>query len=73
MSIINRRNAVLGWAVWGTAKRAASYKAKRSVRSSGDSRRPSVPVVAATFAGLAGAVGALAFWRKQHGSGDATA
>ena len=71
MSILNRRNAVLGWAVWGTAKRAASYKAKRSVKGS-DSRRPSVPIVAATFAGLAGAVGALAFWRRQHG-GDAPA
>jgi hypothetical protein len=68
MSIINRRNAVLGWAVWTTAKKTAGMKAKRKV-----SGGPNVPLVAATFAGLAGAVGALAFWRKQHGSGDATA
>jgi hypothetical protein len=67
MSIINRRNAVLGWAVWLTAKKTASMKARRA--SGGG---PNVPLVAATFAGVAGAVGALAFWRKQH-SGDATA
>lgn len=68
MSIINRRNAVLGWAVWTTAKRTASMKAKKKMPGN----RPNVPLVAATFAGLAGAVGALAFWRRQH-SGDATA
>lgn len=67
MSIINRRNAVLGWAVWTTAKKTASMKAKRKVSGG----RPKAPFIAA-FAGLAGAVGALAFWRKQH-SGDATA
>jgi hypothetical protein len=71
MSIINRRNAVLGWAVWTTAKKTASIKAKRSMSSS-ESSGPSKPLVAATFAGLAGAVGALAFWRR-HNSGDATA
>jgi hypothetical protein len=71
MSIINRRNAVLGWAVWTTAKKTASMKAKRTVSGS-ESKGPSKPVLAATFAGLAGAVGALAFWRKQHG-GDAPA
>ena len=66
MSIINRRNAVLGWAVWTTAKRTASMKAKKKV-SGNESSRPSKPLVAATFAGLAGAVGALAFWRRKHG------
>lgn len=71
MSIINRRNAVLGWAVWTTAKKTASMKAKRSMSSS-ESSGPSKPLVAATFAGLAGAVGALAFWRRQH-SRDAPA
>ena len=71
MSIINRRNAVLGWAVWTTAKKTASMKAKRTVSGS-ESSGPSKPLVAATFAGLAGAVGALAFWRR-HNSGDATA
>jgi hypothetical protein len=53
--------------VWLTAKKTASMKARRA--SGGG---PNVPLLAATFAGIAGAVGALAFWRKQH-SGDATA
>ena len=68
MSIINRRNAVLGWAVWTTAKRAAAMKAKKKLPGNS---RPNAPLVAATAAGLAGAVGALAFWRRH--SGDATA
>jgi hypothetical protein len=71
MSIINRRSAVPGWAVWTTAKKTASMKAKRTV-SRNESGGPSKPLLAATFAGLAGAVGALAFWRRQHG-GDAPA
>lgn len=71
MSIINRRNAVLGWAVWTTAKRTAAMKARKKMPGV-ENRRPNVPLVAATFAGLAGAVGALAFWRRQH-SGDAPA
>ena len=68
MSIINRRNAVLGWAVWTTAKRTATYKAKRKMPGN---NRPSVPLVAATFAGLAGAVGAVAFWRRHAGDAPA--
>ena len=71
MSIINRRNAVLGWAVWTTAKRTASMKARKKMPGV-QNRRPNAPLVAVTFAGLAGAVGALAFWRKQH-SDEATA
>lgn len=71
MSIINRRNAVLGWAVWTTAKRMATMKARKKLPGIENSR-PNAPLVAVTFAGLAGAVGALAFWRRQH-AGDATA
>ena len=41
MSIINKRNAVLGWAVWTVGKQTAKYKAKRAVpRRSGDSKLP---------------------------------
>ena len=70
MSIINRRNAILGWAVWTTAKKTASMKARKKMPGI-ENRRPNGPLLA-TFAGLAGAVGALTFWRRQH-SGDATA
>ena len=38
MGILNRRNAVLGWAAWQVGKAAAKRKAKTSVKS--DDRRP---------------------------------
>ena len=63
MSIINKRNAVLGWGVWQVAKRTAKVKAKGSPLPV-DSGRKTKPLVAASFAGL---VGAIAFWRKRRG------
>jgi hypothetical protein len=33
MSIVNRRNAVLGWVVWAGAKRAMDRKAKARARA----------------------------------------
>jgi hypothetical protein len=69
VSIINRRNAVLGWGIWQVAKRTAKVKAKGSpvhVQSGRkQSGRKAKPLVAATFAGV---VGAVAFWRKRRGA-----
>lgn len=65
MGIVNRRNAVLGWAVWQVGKRTAKKKAKRAVPSV-EGGRPNKPLIAVSVAGLAGTVGALAFWRR-HG------
>jgi LPXTG-motif cell wall-anchored protein len=65
MGIVNRRNAVLGWSVWQLSKRAAKQKAKSAAPSSGGGR-PNKSMVAV---GLAGAAGALTFWRKRR-SGD---
>ena len=62
MGIVNRRNAVLGWAVWKLGKRTAKRKAK-GVAPTIEGGRPNRPLVAA--GGLAGALGALAFWRKK--------
>jgi hypothetical protein len=63
VSIINRRNAVLGWGVWQVSKGAAKRKAKSATRT--DKGGPGKkPLVAAS---VAGAVGALAFWRKRRG------
>jgi hypothetical protein len=63
MSIVNRRNAVLGWVVWETGKRVAKRKAK-SVVPTGESisggRRKSA--VAAMIAAVAGT---LMFWRRR--------
>ena len=67
MGIVNRRNAVLGWGVWQVSKRAAKRKAKTATPSTGGGR-PNKSMVAV---GLAGAAGALTFWRKRR-SGDSS-
>ncbi len=67
MAIVNRRNAVLGWGVWQVSKLAAKRKAKSAASSSGGGR-PNKSMVAV---GLAGAAGALTFWRR-HRSGDSS-
>ena len=67
MSIVNRRNAVIGWGVWQVAKRSAKFKAKGSPLPAKSGRKAggkTKPVVAATFAGV---VGAVAFWHKRRG------
>jgi LPXTG-motif cell wall-anchored protein len=64
MGIVNRRNAVLGWGVWQVSKLAAKRKAKSAMPSSGGGR-PNKSMVAV---GLAGAAGALTFWRKRRNS-----
>ena len=65
MSIFNRRNAILGWAVWQGSKRFAKLKAKGVTPSRGGSNKSLLAL------GLAGAAGALTFWRKRR-SGDST-
>jgi LPXTG-motif cell wall-anchored protein len=63
MGVLNRRNAVLGWAVWSVSKRAAKRKAKQSVST--DTGRSKKGLVA----GLAALGGALVFWRRRR-AGD---
>jgi hypothetical protein len=55
MSIINRRNAVVGWFALTIGKRVLKRKAK-------DAPRPNKGAVAV---GLLGTLGAAAFWRKR--------
>jgi hypothetical protein len=70
MSIVNRRNAVLGWAVWNVGKRAARKKAKGAVPSvDPETKRPNAS--ATILAALAAAGGALMFWRKRGTGSDA--
>jgi hypothetical protein len=66
MGIINKRNAVLGWATWQVGKSAAKYKAKQSLKPD-DGRRPRKGIVVGT---LAAAGGALWFLRRRRGDGD---
>jgi hypothetical protein len=60
VSVVNRRNAVVGWGVWKIAKRIARRKTK------GADGPPKKSLVALGIAALAGA---LTFWRSRS-SGD---
>jgi hypothetical protein len=69
MSVINRRNAVIGWLVWAAGKQAVKQKAKEAVPSiDTESKKPNKSAIALA---VAGAVGMLAFWHKRSGD-DAT-
>jgi hypothetical protein len=58
MSIVNRRNAVVGWAVVKLGKRAARKKAQ------------AVPTRGTAAGALAALGGVLLFWRKKRGAGS---
>jgi hypothetical protein len=64
MGIVNRRNAMIGWAVVKLGKRAAKNKAKAVVPT----EAPSGKVSAGVAAGVAAFFGVLAFWRRRKGS-----
>jgi hypothetical protein len=66
MSIVNRRNAVIGWLVWMAGKSVAKRKAREAVPAV-HGGRPNKP--AAAVAGLAAFGGALLFWRHRRGGG----
>ena len=62
MSIVNRRNAVMGWAVWEVTKRAGKMKA-RGAKPTIEGGKPNKSLIAVS---LAAAAGALAFVRGRH-------
>ena len=73
MSIVNKRNAVLGWVTWETGKWLAREKTKKA-RPSVEGGRPNKPAL--TVAGLAALGGVVLFWRKRKsggGEGEAAA
>jgi hypothetical protein len=61
MSILNKRNAVLGWGVWKIGKVAAKRKAKQAVQPKEKGRSKGK-----IFSALAAAGGALWFWRRRR-------
>ena len=66
MSIVNRRNAVVGWTVLQVGKRVAKRKAKHAVPGTVEgTMRPNKSAIALIAASV---VGALTFWRKQRSS-----
>jgi hypothetical protein len=66
MSIINRRNAVIGWLTWSVGKRVVAKKAKGAIpsRDGGGGSKGRVALKGA--AALAAAAGAVAFWKAKH-------
>jgi hypothetical protein len=65
MSIVNRRNAMIGWVTWTTAKRLATMKAKRAVPKREGGRSTGKKAMTAGAA-LAAAAGLVVFWRVKH-------
>jgi hypothetical protein len=66
MSIVNRRNAVLGWAVWKITSNVAKSKAKRAVPKRDAGKGGWVKRGAVVGVGFAAATGAaVVFWRKK--------
>jgi len=61
MSIVNRRNAVIGWLVVKAGKRAAKKKAQDVT--------PGPRTGGAAAGAIAALAGILFFWRKKRGSG----
>ena len=64
MSIVNRRNAVIGWGVWKLGKRVVKRKAKGATPTVEDGR-PNKSLIAVAIASV---VGALTFWRRRRQS-----
>jgi hypothetical protein len=63
MGVLNKRNAVLGWATWTVGKQAMKQKAKSATRMESSKRRPGKGAVAAL---LAATGGAFVFWRRRR-------
>lgn len=72
MSIVNRRNAVLGWATWLLGKRVLKKKVK-AAKPAVEGHTPNAP--AKVVAGAAAAIGSLVLLkrrRRRRGSASET-
>jgi hypothetical protein len=66
MSVLNRRNAVVGWIVYQVGIRVIKRKARQVVPTI-ESKRPNKSAIALV---LASAVGVLTFWKLRSGGDD---
>ncbi len=65
MSVLNRRNAVVGYVTLAIGKRVLKKKAKDAVPAiDAETKKPNKSAIALL---IAGTVGALTFWRKRSG------
>ena len=62
MGIVNRRNAVLGWAVWKVTKDFGRRRARAAVPGTGEHAGLNKSAIASILAAVGGA---LWFWRKK--------
>jgi hypothetical protein len=70
MGIFNRRNAVIGWAVWNVGKRLGKKKAREAVPAiDPETKRPNRPAIVSALAALGGALWVVGK-KKRRGSGD---
>ena len=67
MSIVNRRNAVIGWLTWTVGKRVVAKKAQRVIPSRNGGTGTAKKKVVTSAAMLAAVAGALAVWKAKHG------
>jgi hypothetical protein len=65
VSIVNRRNAVMGWLAWEVGKRVIRYKAMHAVPKV-DERRPNKSAIAL----FAATVGGVVFFLRRRSGGD---
>ena len=65
MTVINRRNAVLGWGIWKVAKHVGKKKARSAVPGKGDYAGLNKPAIVSIGAAAGTAAGALWVWRKK--------
>ena len=62
MSIINRRNALIGWLAWNAVKLVITRKARQAVPAvDTDTKRPNKPAIVAALATLG-----LGLWLARH-------
>jgi hypothetical protein len=66
VGVMNRRNAVMGWAVWKVAKRVGRKKA-REVTPSVEGGKPNKSLIAVVVAAVAGAFAFLRGRRSPSG------
>jgi LPXTG-motif cell wall-anchored protein len=60
MGVLNKRNAVLGWAAWTVGKAAMKKKARSATGTSGGRNKGAIA------AGLVALGGTLLFWRRKR-------